>query len=192
MGDRGWDRLADKGRNKTSDMEAAALQAEGYYPHVDELVESLVTLNCDFSTLELGLEDDFDHVQGRLPAIRDELERGSSCSTGPSVDTDSLPETVRQMDSRKLDTRWPSDDAARQPSPILRTTSPNSLRPCSSSFPEPSSSACVDKENSHCADSLEPLGQGSGSGPAKMASKWSKAGVLNRSLVTNSLRSFFR
>lgn len=191
-GDRGWDRLADKGYNKMSDMEAAAVQEEGHCPHVDELVESLVTLNCDFSTLELGLEEDFDHVQGRLPAIRDEAERGSSCSAGPSIDTASLPETVRRMDTSKLDAWWPSDEEVQQPSPVLRTTSPNSLRHCPSPFPKPPSLAWVDKEKVHCSDALGLPAQGTGSGPAKTASKWSKAGVLNRSLVTNSLRNFFR
>lgn len=191
-GDRGRDRLADKGYYKIGGMEAAAVQEEGHFLHVDELVESLVTLNCDFSTLELGLEEDFDHVQGRLPAIRDEVERGSSCSTGSSVDTESLPETVRKLDTSKLDAWWPSDEAVREPSPILRTTSPNSLRHCPSSFSQPPSPSCVDKENMHCSDALERPGQGAGSSPAKPTSKWSKTGMLNRSLVTNSLRSFFR
>ena len=191
-GDLGWDRLADKGYYKMGDMEAAGLQEEGQYPHVDELVESLVTLNCDFSTLELGLEEDFDHVQGRLPAIRDEVERSSIFSTGPSVDTDSLPETVRKLDASQIDAWWPSDEANREPSPFLRATSPNSLRRCPLSFSKPPSPACADKENVQCSNTLELSGQGTGSSPAKPASKWSKAGVLNRSLVTNSLRSFFR
>ncbi|KAK8056984.1 hypothetical protein PG993_002211 [Apiospora rasikravindrae] len=163
------------------------------------------TLDCDFSTPELSLEDDFDHVQGRLPVICDEVERVSSSSPNYlAIDEVSAQGTVRKTDPLRLEPPLPPPKQRQQDETTMSlltsplSTSPaNSLRPSRTNTQSVKSLSPVStdrrKENvQHHVE--EPTAQSPHESvpTLKSASKWTKVGMLNRSRVTGGLRSFFR
>ncbi|ORY66430.1 uncharacterized protein BCR38DRAFT_484059 [Pseudomassariella vexata] len=169
---------------------------EDELPHVNNFVDALVTLNCDFTTPSLNLDEECEgEAQGRLPAIRDETERASSPSErSPANDTASRCGTVRRLDPSKLESQWQLEESQARPPSALRTSSANSIRnhhTPSLKSASPASST-KEKENVHNMNYTKQPGLETTAHHAKPVSKWTKVSVINRGLKTGGLRGFFR
>ncbi|KAI1862887.1 hypothetical protein JX265_008933 [Neoarthrinium moseri] len=189
-------------KRSTSSASLNTIKASDEEPaHGDNFADPLVALNCDFSSSALNIDQALDDIQ-RLPVIRDEIERASTCSRSMrSTDGGTLSGTVRKLDISKLD-----PDAAEGPclvddtvfgGPILRASSANSTPPPRAASPSlkptcsASSSSSAEKENNSQSKSAKRPVQET-AGHAKSANKRSKVGAINRGLVAGAIRSFFR
>ncbi|KAK7969524.1 hypothetical protein PG988_008597 [Apiospora saccharicola] len=163
-----------------------------------------LTLDCVFSTPELGLEDDFDYVQGRLPVICDEAERASSSSPNflAADEASSAQGTARKTDILRLEPPPPTQ-RQQDETTLSALTSPLSASPANSLRPSRTNTRSIKslspastdrrKENvTHQVGSPTSQSPHESATTLKSASKWTKAGMLNRSLVAGGLRSFFR
>ncbi|KAK8083253.1 RhoGEF domain-containing protein [Apiospora saccharicola] len=116
------DRTSDRGPNEESSGGG----------HTRNTAGSL-TLDCVFSTPELGLEDDFDYVQGRLPVICDEAERASSSSPNflAADEASSAQGTARKTDILRLEPPPPTQ-RQQDETTLSALTSPLSASPANS------------------------------------------------------------
>lgn len=134
----------------------------------------------------------------RLPIIRDDAERktSSGTSTGGSAFkkadvAGTVAGTVRRLDALKRGSAPTGEEGRAVESTALRTSSPNSLRLIRHTSSSKTSPCPSDKENFYQPPGAKPPLL---SKPplSKRSSRWARVGALNRDVMVQGLRSFFR
>jgi hypothetical protein len=167
----------------SANLAQAETEDDDQLPHVNEFLDSLVSLNCDPPTPSRTGNTEGGQVQ-RLPIIRDEIERTSSNSSNSQV-ADGAPSntgTIRRLDMTKVEAIWGDEKGFNVPS--HRTASRLSSRQNT-----PSTCSMEAHNPCHGSDSMESSQEFLS--PSKSSSRWTRVGAINRGLMALSNRSFF-
>lgn len=161
-------------------------------PHVNKLLDSLVSVNC--GTLPSSRTE---VIEGsslqRLPIIRDEVERsssGGSTGHGSQMADGTISEgTIRRLDMAKVEAMWDENESGvsslRAPSAHGNhaETVPSSAR---------SSICSCSIEAGKAYPESQMVGPAAGYiSTARSSSRWARVGIINRSLQALGNRSFF-
>ncbi|KAI0125898.1 hypothetical protein BJ170DRAFT_453118 [Xylariales sp. AK1849] len=176
-------------------MSTTKIPGDEQLSHVDHFAESLVTHDEDSSSSSLRPEQEHGDIQ-RLPMIRDETE--GSPSLPPTITT-TLSGKVGKLDlsnfdSQKLDDFQCKPNETRFEAPDLQTCSTDrapQLQSSSQTVRTAPSHLSGKESQFQWSQAKHPI-QDITSHAKPHVSKWPKVGAINRGLMAEGIRSFFR
>ncbi|KAI0200326.1 Dbl homology domain-containing protein [Astrocystis sublimbata] len=159
-------------------------------PHVNDFLDSLVSVNCDGLT-PFRTEVMEGSSMRRLPIIRDEVERSSSGGSMSEFTEAITPDgTVRRVDMTKVEAIWGDEKGLCTPVQKPSTNAACRSRTSSSFHPTPETRPKEVGTPRYALPSVPRTGDCRSA--SRSRGRWPRVGAINRGLQALGSRSFFR